>query len=322
MPQTTCHFAKPLAQSTRSEVLEWRFPKPHHQYVLTGKSRAAWHTAFLVPQLNLLLDAGLLVNNSRPKQIFLTHGHSDHTFCAPAFCKRDGPPDVYCPLEMKTVFDQFVMTKRLLNLGGEFRLNEDKDIAQDDENLSVGTKWLQSHQTHGLQAGDVVSLPLTKDITATAFACDHTVPCLGYVFSMNSHKLKPEYRSLSGPELKALRTSGVSITAPHAAPIFAFLGDTTAATLAAEPSWLRGGIPVVITECSFLHEEHRAQAVKTKHTLWSDLEKIVRKWPRTTFVLTHFSLRYSDEEVRRFFADMADPPPNIVVWADGWADGI
>jgi ribonuclease Z len=56
--------------------------------------------------------------------------------------------------------------------------------------------------------------------------------------------------------------------------------------------------------------------VKTKHTIWADLEPVVRKWPDTTFVLTHFSLRYGDGEVRKFFSEMEDCPPNVVVWAD------
>ncbi|PKS13229.1 hypothetical protein jhhlp_000575 [Lomentospora prolificans] len=156
-----------------------------------------------------------------------------------------------------------------------------------------------------------------ENIYATAFACDHTVPCLGYVFSSVAQKLKPEYSSLPGHELKALREAGIEITVPQSTPFLAFLGDTTAETLAAEPDWLREEIPVVITECSFLYPEHRSQAIKTKHTSWSDLEKIIRKWPKTTFVLMHFSLRYKDKEVRQFFKEMIDPPKNIVIWVDG-----
>lgn len=177
--------------------------------------------------------------------------------------------------------------------------------------------WLDTHDLHGVRHGDVVPLRRTIDWTAEAFACDHQVPCVGYVFKMNSKKLKKEYMGRKGAELKKLRESGVEITAAHATPIFAFLGDTTASTLAAEPQWLKDEIPVVITECSFLYEEHRAQAVKTKHTIWADLEPVVRKWPKTTFVLMHFSLRYADKDIRRFFASMQDPPRNIVIWVDG-----
>ncbi|KAK0630608.1 beta-lactamase-like protein [Bombardia bombarda] len=314
MPSPT--FATPLPQSSRSDILEWRFPKPFHNYVLTGKSRAAWHTSFVIPQLNLLLDAGLCVNKLRPKHIFLTHGHSDHTLSTPDFVKKDDPPDIYCPAEMKAMLDDYVWAHRMLNRGG---------LAPDEAGGPSHVRCpddppktlLNTHVTHGLSPGDQVPLRRCKNITATAFHCDHTLPCLGYVFSTTTHKLKPEYQARSGPEIKALRQSGQEITAPATSPIFAFLGDTTAATLAAGPEWLTQGIPIVITECSFLREEHRAQAEKTKHTIWADLEVVARSYPKTTFVITHFSLRYSNDEVRSFFADMADPPGNIVVWIDG-----
>lgn len=305
-------FATPLPQSPRSEILEWRFPPPHHRHVLTGRSRAAWHTSFVVPQLNLLLDAGLCVNRLRPRHVFLTHGHNDHVLLAPAFVvgrDPDDPPDVFCPAEMAPAFDAFVRANALLNQGGLLG----------PEDAEVGR--LDTHVTHGLRPGDEVALRRAKDVVARAFACDHTVPCLGYVFGTSTRRLRAEFAGRPGGELRDLRRAGVEVTAPHWEPMFAFLGDTTAATLAAGPEWLVGGIPVVVTECSFLYEEHRAVAERTKHTLWSDLEVVVRRWPATTFVLMHFSLRYSEEQIRRFFKEMVDPPGNIVVWVDGEDEG-
>ncbi|KAK2593463.1 hypothetical protein QQS21_008836 [Conoideocrella luteorostrata] len=335
-------FATPLPQSTRSEVLEWKFPRPYSHLVLTGRSRAAWHTSFIIPQLNLLLDAGLCVNSQRPKHVFLTHGHADHTLLAFAFVKREDPPDVYCPVEMERIFDDHILSTTMMNLGGLIEISDagrqgfapkgkhkDRDRDQDQdtrmESNAQGRSldkraFLATHQTHGVRHGDTVTLRRLKGITATVFNCDHTVPCVGYVFNSTTHRLKPEYKSLSGPQLKDLRESaGVQITEPHSVPMFAFLGDTTAATLASEPPWLQQEIPVVITECSFLYKEHHAQAEKTKHTKWSDLEPIIRKWPRTTFVLTHFSMRYSDQQICDFFRGLQDPPPNMVIWADSEA---
>jgi ribonuclease Z len=304
----------------------------------------------------LLLDAGLCVNKLRPKHIFLTHGHSDHTLLAPAFVNRDDPPDIFCPAEMKRAFDDFVNAKTILSeTGGLLYSSSASSSSRDGDGDGDGkgegngsesdgkgkdlASMLQTHVTHGLREGDTVSLRRLSSSssqqgwTATAFACDHTVPCLGYLFSAVTHRLRDEYRSLPGRELRRLREEeGVQLTRPVQTPVFAFLGDTTAATLAAAPGWLAGsgdddgseradsgtGVKVVITECSFLREEHRAQADKTKHTIWADLEPVVRRWPRTVFVLTHFSLRYSDDEVRRFFEDMGDRVPgNAVVWVDG-----
>ncbi|KAH0489879.1 hypothetical protein TgHK011_001371 [Trichoderma gracile] len=294
-------FATPLPQSPRSDVLEWKFPKPHSHLVLTGRSRAAWHTSFVMPSLNLLLDAGLVVNNQRPKHIFLTHGHSDHTLLAPAFVKRDDPPDVFCPAQMRTALDDLVLAKTLLNLGGE--------IGADDAEI------------RGLPVDDAAVLARSRELgrspSATAFLGTHLTHGLRAGHHRHGVRLRPhEFASLPGPELQSLRRAGTELTAPFTAPVFAFLGDTTARTLAAEPEWLRQEIPVVITECSFLYAEHEAQAEKTKHTFWRELEPVIRKWPRTTFVLTHFSMRYDDAEIARFFNQMPDPPANMVVWAD------
>ncbi|KAH6849906.1 beta-lactamase-like protein [Chaetomium sp. MPI-CAGE-AT-0009] len=380
MPPPT--FATPLPQSPRSDILEWRFPKPYHNLTLTGRSRAAWHTSFVIPQLNLLLDAGLVVNNIRPKHIFLTHGHSDHTLLTPAFAKRSDPPDIYCPAEMKDALDNFINAKTMLSEGGgiwppestspylkkygasdantkgeevvqpseETEKNSPQDQEQEqgqgpkhepNQNLNPNPNptnpppphpLLRTHTIHGLRPGSTVTLPRLpppQSYTATAFACAHTVPCLGYVFHAVTRKLKPEYRGLSGAQLKALREQQqqgeggggpVELTAPVATPVFAFLGDTTAATLAAAPEWLGGGVRVVITECSFLWEEHRAQAERTRHTIWADLEPVVRRWPGVVFVLMHFSLRYSDAEVREFFRGR-EGLGNVVVWVDGEGDG-
>ena len=330
-------FATPLPQSPRSQVLEWRFPRPHHQYVLTGRSRAAWQTSFVIPQLSLLLDAGLCVNKLRPRHVFLTHGHSDHTLLLPAFARPEDPPDVFCPAEMRDALDDFVRASARLNLGGEADLvgggGSGGAEGRPEEADGNGTLALGgTHASYGLRAGDEVTLGRLKGsagsgtgtgtgavVTARAFTCDHSVPCLGYVFSMMTRGLRAELAGLRGEEIRELRAGGIEVTETRTRAVFAFLGDGTAATLAAEPGWLRDGIPVVITECSFLYEEHAEMARRTKHTLWRDLQPVVRRWPRTTFVLMHFSLRYGDEDIRRFFKDMRDPPENIVIWVDGEA---
>ncbi|KAK3495035.1 beta-lactamase-like protein [Neurospora hispaniola] len=322
-PAKTLTFATPLPQSARSDILEWSLPKPFSHYILTGKSRAAWHTSFVIPQLNLLLDAGLVINKSRPKHLFITHGHNDHALSSPVFIKREDPPDFHCPVGMKQVLEDYLRANTMLNLGGLIAPRPGKEVPLEIRDPETGevvrSEIRPTHVTYGLEAGDVVPLRRTKNISAVAFACDHTVPCLGYLFQQTTHKLKPEFAKLPPKELKAIRASGQELTAPVTSPIFAFLGDTTTKTLEEEPmrGWLNDKLPVVITECSFLFEEHRAQAEKTKHTIWADLEKVVRKYPETTFVVMHFSLRYSVGQVRRFFKERAEGLDNVVVWVDG-----
>ncbi|KAK0736822.1 beta-lactamase-like protein [Apiosordaria backusii] len=313
------NFPTPLPQSTRSDILTWRFPKPFHGLTLTGRSRAAWHTSFVVPELNLLLDAGLVVGAHRPKHVFLTHGHSDHCLLTPAFVKADPPhtpPLLYCPAEMEKPLEQFIQGSLLLNKGFTGFGSQPGECSTLDR--------LGKYTITTMLPGDTAELQYLKNQKwkATAVQCDHTVPSIGYVFSTITKKLKPEYQSLKGEEIKHLRLQGTEVTAEIEQPVFAFMGDTTAKIYdqgSEMDAWLKRGLKVVITECSFLKEspEHREQADKTKHTMWSDLERVIRRWPEVVWVVMHFSLRYDETEVVRFFEEMDDRPPNLVVWADG-----
>ncbi|KAF3079641.1 hypothetical protein TWF102_002792 [Orbilia oligospora] len=379
-PRIRPSFATPLLQSTRSQTLQWTLPKPFQQHKLIGRSRAAWHTSFLVPSLNAVLDAGVLIDDSRPQNVFITHGHSDHSLAILAYCRRITPPDVYVPSETAMHLDNYIMSSKALNLGfsvtsyhnfdeegnrhsfpntvggrlipwGEqfdrLRLNtpspsrrsktpspvpptdtpaEPEDDDLDDGGGDPADLILPTHHIIPVSSSSSTIFPLKTHptISVSILPRSHTVPSVGFLFTQTSNRLKSEYRSLPGTELKNLRQQGVDITYQHRTPIFAFLGDGDHTSLLGDPEWLVGnedkgvsGCPVVITECSFLYESHRAQAVKTKHTIWKDLEPIVRRHRDTTWVLMHFSKRYGDGEIVEFFEGLEECPQNIVVWVDG-----
>jgi ribonuclease Z len=125
-------------------------------------------------------------------------------------------------------------------------------------------------------------------------------------------------RHLHGPG-RALPPQGPSVgyvVGDGRRTLFAYVGDTHASALA-EADWL-DGVPVVITECTFLDDAERERAARIGHTVWSELRPIVEARPETLFVLIHFSLRHCDTEVVDFFA--AADLPNIVVWAG--TDGL
>lgn len=116
-------------------------------------------------------------------------------------------------------------------------------------------------------------------------------------------------------ELGKLRKAGTAITEVVRKRVFAFLGDTSEAVFEPErnPDLLL--YPVIIVECTFLLPEHAGDAESRKHCHWLGLEPIIRAHPETTFVLIHFSLRYTDAEVVAFFEAMGeDRPNNIHPW--------
>ena len=157
---------------------------------------------------------------------------------------------------------------------------------------------------------------------------DHGVPCVGYCFSRRKQSLKDEYKALTGREIGNLRKQGIEVTEEERIPMFAFLGDTTAqgifgesgdnpATSTERTKQTRNKIlacPTVIMECSFLTDDNRDQAARSKHVLWSDLRPHIESNPDVTFVLMHFSHRYSRQEVSDFFAREENYLPNVVPW--------
>src|SRR5436853_3760548 len=84
---------------------KWTFPKASlsgqrlPQLTFFGTSRAAGATAFYVPELDFLFDAGHKVHSSPPSHIFLTHTHSDHCLDLTHHVSKHRPPNVYIPIE-------------------------------------------------------------------------------------------------------------------------------------------------------------------------------------------------------------------------------
>ncbi len=57
-------------------------------------------------------------------------------------------------------------------------------------------------------------------------------------------------------------------------------------------------------ECSFLNDEDFDSFIRernTMHIIWSDLELMVLNNKECTFIFTHFSLKYSKEDIVGFF---------------------
>ena len=169
-----------------------------------------------------------------------------------------------------------------------------------------------------------------------------------------------------GAKLQTMRTQGEeAVDYDLDIPICAFICDTTAAALTTgmHASQILAA-PVIMIECTYLEESFAAEANRKGHVVWSGIAGlccVVRERIKsqiqgcttgdnkqqqepqhqqqhppeqslapspTTFVLIHFSLRYSDSEIIDFFLDVARVglgsavategfgPPHIVLWLD------
>ncbi|MFG1999315.1 MBL fold metallo-hydrolase [Spirillospora sp. NPDC048911] len=279
----------------------WRIPGT--ELTLTGYSRANDKTFFHIPELRCSLDAGLC-EGRQVDTVFLTHTHHDHSKDLD-FLATDAA--VYLPAEAVPYVESYLRASAELNhgpsydpaLAGDYRLH---GVRQDDE-FAFGRR---GHHVRVVE-------------------CEHKVPCVGYAFSEKRKALLPEFEELRqslaqegrsnefGRIIARKRKEGFDVDGEVRRPLFAFLGDTHVNVFDRNP-WLFD-YPVIITECTFLHDAELERANRVGHTVWSQLKPVVEAHPETQFILTHFSLRHSDREILAFFREAETAKPdNVMLW--------
>ena len=91
------------------------------------------------------------------------------------------------------------------------------------------------------------------------------------------------------------------------------MGDTTDKVFESSPELFE--YPVVVVECTFLWDEHEEAAGPSGHMHWKSIKRVAEQHINTTFVLIHFSMRYSLDDIFNFFKDMAGGcPKNVYPW--------
>lgn len=284
---------EPPQRSTLEHVWTWKMPASAGGMTLRGVSRSAQATGFYIPELDWALDAGAKVSDSFPRQIFITHTHSDHACRIIHLKSRRVCPGLYLPQQGSALLTDYVRALQSLTDCRPFDLSRAQP----------------TYVMHPVEPGQTHVIPHGQQrFEVDVVRCDHTIPCVGYAFYRAAKKLKPEYHGMPGHELGARRKRGEEIEQWSRSPLFAFLGDTTPRVYTQHPELL--DFPVVIAECTFL--EHPERAAKTGHTSWLELEAIVAANPKTLFVLIHHSLRHEPEDLLALVE--AAGIENVVVW--------
>jgi len=130
-----------------------------------------------------------------------------------------------------------------------------------------------------------------------AFATDHTVPSLGFVVVEKRSKLQEQYVGLPQEKLVEIKASGKEITYIKEVPLIAYMGDT-----APGKHFERDDVAnaqVLITECTFMADDHRQRSRVGKHLHVADLAQIVEQVNCPNIVLTHLSRRTHLGEANR-----------------------
>jgi hypothetical protein len=185
----------------------------------------------------------------------------------------------------------------------------------------------------------------------------HTVTTVGYVLSERGNKVRPDLigadKRTTGENVKVAKQRGEEVTITVDTPVCAFVCDTSlrAVTEEGEHSAQILACPVVIIECTYLEEEYAAEGDRRGHIVWTGgLRDVVLSTYHAyksrsgggrggnagpsagapVFILMHFSLRYSDDEIREFFRERsglgaalttsevsdAGRKPHVVLWLD------
>jgi ribonuclease Z len=148
-----------------------------------------------------------------------------------------------------------------------------------------------------LEPGDEIEL--SRELVVTISATRHTIPSLGFVVWDRRKKLKPEYLSLSGDQIRDLRLSGVEVTHEIRLPLIAYTGDSAPEGLDDCPAMFEA--QVLITEMTFVAPSHRKDKIhKHGHMHLDDYVDRQARFRNEVVIAGHFSTRYHDRQIRSF----------------------
>lgn len=274
-------------------------------YNITAYSTALYSTWINIEELNLLVDAGdgvtagLLQKSRKIKNVFITHPDRDHLNGLPQFVQlnsRPGFPKIHYPADSGSFP---AMSTFLSNFDPHIPANE----------------WIPI--TDGSRT------KIKKDIFVEAFRNEHIIAPLGthkslsYKVIEQKRKLKPEFHSKSGTEIKELVDAKGQdfITNLIETTLLSFSGDTPVDDYS---KW--DGSKILIHESTFLKNEgdEQIESRGNKHSRIDEVLKMVSEISIEKLILTHISSRYSkaqiDDSVRKHITKYGIKIPVFVVY--------
>lgn len=289
---------------------------------IVGLGRSADASCYYLPEWGLVLDAGLSTKAFTPKTVLLSHGHRDHTQALPVLARpapfgRAGraspkPPKVLLPAPLEPLVRSFLYSESVLNYG--------QPQSEADNEAALGALDL-----HAVSDGDVVGLPRhcyagpMRGLSVQVFAAPHkNMPAVAYGLFRYAKRLKPEYAAQQHRIAELVRASpGLEVSEKIKERLLFYSGDTTIGLLersAEEVLQYRH----VVHECTFCgppSAELDEYAAKRGHTHYAQLHPFISASPDTIWILVHWSIKYSRDDVEEFFREnYGGVPRNVVLW--------
>jgi ribonuclease Z len=247
---------------------------PH--LVVEGRSRAGHETYFRIRELGVALDIGRCPDLVVPMEhVFVTHAHLDHAAGIPFYAAQRklqqlGAGTVYVPAESAGGFEELLAVQRRLT-GSELLL----DIV-------------------GLATGEEVRFG--RNHLVRAHAASHRVVARAYELVDVRHHLRKEFIGMGREDIGRLRREGVQVDEPYVRSLLFYTGDTDRGLLETCEAAFKS--EVLMIECSFVMDGHQDRAAQYRHIHIDDIADFADRFENECIVLTHFSQRYSREEIR------------------------
>jgi ribonuclease Z len=245
-------------------------------YTVRGISVGGVYTSLQVPELGVVLDAGVPIRSfAGTDRIFLSHGHSDHASALGSLLGirtliGKAPPQVFLPAEIEAP------VREALAVQGRLHRTE----------TDIETVPMNPGDTHHLGHG----------LWVRAFRTHHKVPSLCYQFFRRVSKLKPEFQSLPPEEIGRRRRAGEPLFDEVDRLELAYATDTLAHVLETAPSLL--DCRVLILECTFIDAKRTVQDAQERlHIHLDEILARAESFRNEALVLMHFSQAYSPDEV-------------------------
>ena len=253
---------------------------------IEGVSIAGHESFYKVPAFHCLLDFGRAPENAVSyATVCLTHGHLDHAAGLAHHASRRKlaglpPARVVAPEEAIPDLEVWIAASERL------------------ERVRYGVGLVPA------RPGERIAL--RKDLELRVLPGRHRVPSVGFLFSEVKHKLRDEFAGRAGHEIARLREEGVEVTRREEIPLLAYPGDCGVEIFDAAPEIFQAR--VLLIECSFLRLDDVDRARAYSHLHLRDFLDRDGLFRNEAIVLTHFSQRYSNLEIREALRNL---PPSL-----------
>lgn len=250
---------------------------PH--FALEGRSRAGHETFFRIRELGIAMDIGrcpdILVSMDH---VFITHTHLDHSagiafYAGQRRLQKLDAGTIYVPAEAADDVRELMAVQAKL----------------------TGAEIQTSVNIVGVSAGEEVRF--ARNHVVRAYAAAHRVAARAYELVETRHHLREGFAGLGTDAIAKLKRDGVPIDEPYERSLLFYTGDTDRGLLEQCAPLFKS--EVLLIECSFLTEGHQDRAAKYRHIHIDDIADFADRFENELIVLTHFSRRYANDDIRR-----------------------